>query len=355
MDNNNPVISEEIISVSYIKQKRIIIKQQDLMADNIKVDVLLCSAFCDDYFPSARSLIGALYNNGISIQNMAKNSDKRFDVYDENNRRRCWISKESEHPRFKRIACVELLSYTDYKEGYIKGHIDYLKNVFSMLRQMFEDYDREGMQLRKIAMIIPGIGDQGLEIEYVVSVLFSQLRLMLKNIEQLEDIIIYDRNPSKTEFLRSYIQDKKTLNGKQVFISYSSIDSIWAEKIFNNLKNIGLSCWKAPEDIPPGSNYQKEIPKGLRETYILVAVLTENSERSKWCYKEIGTAIGSGHIVVPVKIQNYTSSEQFRFLMEGEQIFPAYEYIDEEGEIKMLEKLSKIILRYKQNHDVFVG
>ena len=67
---------------------------------------------------------------------------------------------------------------------------------------------------------------------------------------------------------------------KEIFISYSTVDSSKAESVRNILEENGFSCWMAPRDIPTGSNYTKEIPVAIRNCSIFVLMLSENAQRS---------------------------------------------------------------------------
>ena len=51
---------------------------------------------------------------------------------------------------------------------------------------------------------------------------------------------------------------------KDVFISYSSKDFDKVNSVKNILEINGISCWMAPQCIPPGSSYAKEIPMAIK-------------------------------------------------------------------------------------------
>ena len=64
---------------------------------------------------------------------------------------------------------------------------------------------------------------------------------------------------------------------ESVFISYSSKDSKIVEKIVAMLKEAGISYWKAPEMIPAGSNYAREIPRAIAQCQVFLLVISSYS------------------------------------------------------------------------------
>lgn len=84
------------------------------------------------------------------------------------------------------------------------------------------------------------------------------------------------------------------------FISHSSIDKIdKVDGLVSTLKNMGYSVWYDKDDILLGDIISEEIKQGLRQSYCLLLVLTENFMKSKWTYFEAGqfTAMDSRRII----------------------------------------------------------
>jgi TIR domain/Pentapeptide repeats (8 copies) len=74
------------------------------------------------------------------------------------------------------------------------------------------------------------------------------------------------------------------------FISYSSKDEEFAERLYADLQNKGVRCWFAPEDLKIGERFRVRIDESIRLYDKLLLVLSENSVSSQWVEKEVETA-----------------------------------------------------------------
>jgi hypothetical protein len=75
------------------------------------------------------------------------------------------------------------------------------------------------------------------------------------------------------------------------FISYSSKDTPFAERLYGDLQNKGVRCWFAPEDLKIGERIRVGIDQAIRLREKLLLVLSENSVQSEWVEKEVETAM----------------------------------------------------------------
>ncbi|MCA1566941.1 MAG: toll/interleukin-1 receptor domain-containing protein [Acidobacteria bacterium] len=75
------------------------------------------------------------------------------------------------------------------------------------------------------------------------------------------------------------------------FISYSSKDQDFANRLYADLQSKGVRCWFAPEDLKIGDKFRNRIDESIRVYDKLLLVLSENSVSSQWVEKEVETAL----------------------------------------------------------------
>jgi TIR domain/Pentapeptide repeats (8 copies) len=74
------------------------------------------------------------------------------------------------------------------------------------------------------------------------------------------------------------------------FISYSSRDQEFAERLYADLQNKGVSCWFAPHDVQGGRKLHEQIDQAIRLYERLLLILSTHSMQSEWVKTEIATA-----------------------------------------------------------------
>jgi uncharacterized protein YjbI with pentapeptide repeats len=75
------------------------------------------------------------------------------------------------------------------------------------------------------------------------------------------------------------------------FISYSSKDQTFAERLYHDLQARGVRCWFAPEAIGIGGRFRDLIDETIRVYDKLLVILSKHSIRSTWVEREVETAL----------------------------------------------------------------
>lgn len=75
------------------------------------------------------------------------------------------------------------------------------------------------------------------------------------------------------------------------FISYSSDNLDFVQRLYGDLQNTGVRCWYAPEDLKIGDEFAQAIQESIRQRDKLLLVLSEQSIESKWVEDEVNMAL----------------------------------------------------------------
>lgn len=135
---------------------------------------------------------------------------------------------------------------------------------------------------------------------------------------------------------------------KCVFISHSTKDASIATEICNILENHGISCWIAPRDIEPGSDYGTSIMQGIKQCQAFVLLFSRNSNSSKHVRREVERALGYEKHIVTYLLDGTPMNEGFEYYLASLQLMPAYpNYRD-----KTLE-LVQLLKKYSNKNDDF--
>jgi TIR domain/Pentapeptide repeats (8 copies) len=74
------------------------------------------------------------------------------------------------------------------------------------------------------------------------------------------------------------------------FISYSTHDQHFADRLYADLQNKGVRCWFAPYDMPIGGKILHEIDAAIRQRDKVVLILSKHSIASGWIEDEVTKA-----------------------------------------------------------------
>lgn len=137
---------------------------------------------------------------------------------------------------------------------------------------------------------------------------------------------------------------------KTVFISYSSLDSQTVDRVIRLLEQMKISYWKAPEMIPAGSSYAREIPQAIRDCKIFLLIVSQASQDSVWVEKEIDTAIHYRRTILPLKIDDEPMNDMFYFYLNNVQA--VFYHNDAAAAFQALQKRLEYLLPEQTETDV---
>jgi hypothetical protein len=72
-----------------------------------------------------------------------------------------------------------------------------------------------------------------------------------------------------------------------IFISYSSHDEAFANRLHADLRAKNFDCWFAPHDLRIGDRFQERIEESILRSDKVMIVLSEASVRSRWVEREV--------------------------------------------------------------------
>ncbi len=91
------------------------------------------------------------------------------------------------------------------------------------------------------------------------------------------------------------------------FVSYSSKDEEFAQRVHNDLQAVGVRCWFAPHDMKIGDKIRLTIDDSIRIHDKLLLILSEHSVESEWVEHEVEHALDlekekKQNVLFPVRV-----------------------------------------------------
>jgi uncharacterized protein YjbI with pentapeptide repeats len=108
------------------------------------------------------------------------------------------------------------------------------------------------------------------------------------------------------------LQEDQPIQFFSIFISYSNDDKTFAEKLYEELQNVGVRCWYAPKNIKPGQKIHEQIDSAIQSYDRLLLILSKSSMQSNWVKTEIANAMEKERdqgrkVLFPVRIVKFDS------------------------------------------------
>lgn len=111
------------------------------------------------------------------------------------------------------------------------------------------------------------------------------------------------------------------------FISYSTKDQEFADRLYGDLQNKGVRCWFAPHDVRGGKKLHEQIDEAIRLYERLLLILSPHSMASKWVKTEIRNArkrevAEKKRVLFPVRLASYAALRDWKLfdIDEGEDL-----------------------------------
>ncbi len=109
--------------------------------------------------------------------------------------------------------------------------------------------------------------------------------------------------------MKSLVAATSPIEFYSCFISYSSKDQEFAERLHADLRNKNVRCWFAPEDLKIGDKLRPSFDEAIRVHDKLMVLLSDSSVQSPWVEKEVETAFEKEHnqkrtVLFPIRLDD---------------------------------------------------
>jgi len=117
------------------------------------------------------------------------------------------------------------------------------------------------------------------------------------------------------EYLPSLLED--VIQFYSCFISYSTDDQAFADRLYADLQSRGIRCWFAPHDIRGGRKIHEQLEEAIRKYDRLLLILSESSMISEWVRTEIEHArekerLSGKHVLFPLALVPFKTVKAWR-------------------------------------------
>lgn len=279
------------------------------LAPQFAVDVLVVSAFADDYTPTVNSLIGALDRVGVSVADLA--SRKAHDLRATSS---VWLSEPvADCESFKRILCFE-----PHSRGAGSNPPEVVADIFRGLVQFTEGPDA----VRSAAMPLVATGDMRTPVADMLSPLLHAATNWLRYGLNLERLIINVHSEEhKADAMVSFAQERTALSSEpppvspnpayDVFLSYSHKNAADMRQIDGLIRKLrpSVSVFIDKRELETGVAWQQQLTDAILNCRRFVPLITQEYIESGSCNDEFNTACvyshrTSGEFLYPIYVRS---------------------------------------------------
>jgi hypothetical protein len=99
------------------------------------------------------------------------------------------------------------------------------------------------------------------------------------------------------------------------FISHSVKDKPIADAACATLEGMGIRCWMAPRDIPPGSEWAGSIIDAIDNCRIVVLIFSSHANISHQVHREVERAVAKGRPIFPLRIEEVKPTRSMEYYL----------------------------------------
>ncbi|WP_166386828.1 hypothetical protein [Polaribacter sp. 11A2H] len=170
--------------------KTIEVHNQDITKLQFNVDVLVLSAYHNQYAPAEGTVIKALLDNtGIVLGNLSQTP--QLDLRSSLN---CWVSSEISSQPFKQIVCIESIKTSINQSGTGESALSDLFGTIALLHY-------KKMKVASIALPILGAGFQKNSVDAILPILIEKAIDSLNTNSELNTIYFVEVNEEKAKLI----------------------------------------------------------------------------------------------------------------------------------------------------------
>lgn len=101
----------------------------------------------------------------------------------------------------------------------------------------------------------------------------------------------------------------------RILVSYSLSYADTARALCDRLESRGIPCWMAPRDLSPGEEYAEQITAAIDSCSAVLAVVSEESNRSRGMQRELSQATAKGKVLIPLFLQNFRLDPSLEYFL----------------------------------------